>query len=215
MIVAVTAAASVATVPGNAAAKGAAEYTSTGSSTHDVPAASSFSAPASAIASAITTSVPSGRCGPCASTAPTGRIATAPARATSRASSQVSSLKRRGISARHPRHDPLGRDRAEALVDPLAEQLHRRLVVLAEARGHPAVPAQPVARGRREGQGQREVSGGRQLHAHAEALAVLAAPEEDEDLCPDLHHGLAPRVVFPRVGKRERMLHERLLGSAD
>src|SRR5262245_20910377 len=81
-------------VPANAAPNGAAVYGSAGRSTAWTPAPARQSAPARAIASAITTSVPSGRCGPCASTAPTGRIAVSRSRGRSRTSSQVRSAQR-------------------------------------------------------------------------------------------------------------------------
>src|SRR5688500_13579369 len=54
-----------------------------------MPRADRTSAPRRAIASAITTSVASGRCGPCASSAPTGRIATSRPGSSSLSSSHV------------------------------------------------------------------------------------------------------------------------------
>ena len=58
------------------------------------PAPADFARDLVPIASAITTSVPIGRCGPCASTAPIGRIATERARSESRTSVHVISVRR-------------------------------------------------------------------------------------------------------------------------
>ena len=76
-------------VPAKPWANAAAVYVSGGRITTLRPRAASRPAPERAIAWAMITSVSNGRCGPCASMAPTGRTAADPGPAASRASSQV------------------------------------------------------------------------------------------------------------------------------
>src|SRR5205823_12943179 len=99
-------------------------------------------------------------------------------------------------------HQFLRRDGAIALVDPGEHQFDRHRLASVEGRRHPARLAEAVARlrGEREHR-QRGIEAVGELAAHAEGLARHA--EEDEDLLSDLHHGLAPGVIFPgaRIGE--------------
>src|SRR5437763_3467067 len=107
-----------------------------------------------------------------------------------------------------------GRDGAVALLDPLEEQRHRHVGLSLEPRRHPSGSAQAVAGRLRERQRrERHVEAVRQLAGDVESRP--RETEEDEDLLPDLHHRLAPRVVLPCVGIGKRRLDELLLRFGD
>src|SRR5262245_45114993 len=93
MTIIVVASAGASTVPAKADANGAGANARAGSSTTSNPREESRSAPARAIASAMMTSVPSGRCGPCASTAPAGSTATVRSTDRSRTAVHVSDVR--------------------------------------------------------------------------------------------------------------------------
>src|SRR5262249_21576202 len=82
----------------------------------------------------------------------------------------------------------------------------RRRVGGAEARRDPAALAETVARGLAAGKVERARARVRQLDADDHLLAArIGHAEEDEDLLADLGDVLAPGLVLPRFGQRERV----------
>src|SRR5207248_1090040 len=83
-----------------------------------------------------------------------------------------------------------------------------------ESSRHPAGRSQAVAGGLDERKrGERRVEAVRKLAGHVQSGAREA--EEDEHLLPDVRDCLAPGVVLPRVGIRERRREQLLLRLGD
>src|SRR5207247_883545 len=104
------------------------------------------------------------------------------------------------------RHEPLWRDDAVALLDPVAGNLERSPV---ERHRHPARLAEPVAG--RPGAFDRERVLVRFDELHGDRAGVAA--DECEDLAAHLRNRVAPRPVLVRLRQRERK-GKQLLGGA-
>src|SRR5690606_6459392 len=104
-----------------------------------------------------------------------------------------------------PRRQALRRDRAVALLHPVAEHLRGRGSLRLQRHPDPAGPAQAVPGGLGAGAGQgvgvRRLV--RQLHRHPEGVAAVVHAEEDEHLAVDLGDALPPGVFLG--GLRQRL----------